>query len=131
MNIYDDFKEDERLAQLLERYSGSHLVLNGDIFDLLKVPVMGQFPDEISQRLAGIKLFKCLKGHPRVIQALSRFLKNEASEITYLPGNHDMELLFPGPQALFTRFISGQETHPRVKFITDQAHPLQYHFGRF
>ena len=133
VNIYDDFKEDERLAQLLERYSGAHLVLNGDIFDLLKVPVMGQFPDEISERLAGIKLFKCLKGHPRVVQALATFLKNEQSQITYLPGNHDMEFIFPGTQALFTRFITGQETHPRIRFVTEKAHfeldGVQFHHG--
>ena len=133
VNIYDDFKEDERLAQLLEKYEGSHLVLNGDIFDLLKVPVMGQFPDEISERLAGIKLYKCLKGHPRVVEALTRFLKNEESQLTYLPGNHDMEMLFAGPQALFTKFVTGQESHPRVRFITDQAlfelDGVQFHHG--
>lgn len=133
VNIYDDFKEDERLAQLLVRHAGAHLVLNGDIFDLLKVPVMGQFPDEISERLAGIKLYKCLKGHPRVVEALSRFLENEASQITYLPGNHDMELLFPGPQALFTRFITGQDSHPRIRFVTNEPlfelDGVQFHHG--
>lgn len=133
VNIYDDFKEDDRLTQLLERYTGSHLVLNGDIFDLLKVPVMGQFPDEISPRLAGIKLFKCLKGHPKVIDALGKFLQHERSQITYLPGNHDMELIFPGPQALFTRFVTGQESHPKVRFITERSHfeldGVQFHHG--
>ena len=133
VNIYDDFKEDERLAQLLERYEGSHLVLNGDIFDLLKVPVMGKFPDEISERLAGIKLFKCLKGHPRVVEALQQFLENEDSQITYLPGNHDMEMLFPGNQRLFKRFITGTEHHPRVSFITDkpvfELDGVQFHHG--
>lgn len=133
VNIYDDFKEDERLAQLLERHAGAHLVLNGDIFDLLKVPVMGQFPDEISERLAGIKLFKCLRGHPRVVQALAKFLEHPDSQITYLPGNHDMEFVFPGTQALFTRFLTGQDTHPRVRFVTAQPYfeldGVQFHHG--
>jgi len=85
VNIYDDFKEDERLAQL------------------------------------------------RVMQALGHFLKNEDSQITYLPGNHDMEMLFPAAQALFTRFVSGQESHPRVRFISDRAYfeldGVQFHHG--
>ncbi len=136
LNIYDDFKEDERLAQLLERYGqgdGAHLVLNGDIFDLLKVPVLGRFPDAISERLACIKLYKCLKGHPRVVQALSAFLANERCRLTYLPGNHDMELVFPAAQALFTRFVTGHETHPRVQVVTAEPRfeldGVEFHHG--
>lgn len=133
VNIYDDFKEDERLAQLLERHAGDHVVLNGDIFDLLKVPIRGQFPDEISERLACLKLYKCLRGHPRVTSALARFLENPQSRLTYLPGNHDMELTFPAAQALFTRFVTGQEQHDRVAFITErpffELDGVQFHHG--
>lgn len=136
LNIYDDFKEDERLAQLLAKYAGgegTHLVLNGDIFDLLKVPVLGKFPDAVSERLACIKLYKCLKGHPRVVEALAAFLANEHNRLTYLPGNHDMELWFPAAQALFTRFVTGQEQHPRVRVVTEQPFfeldGVQFHHG--
>lgn len=133
VNIYDDFKEDERLAQLLERYAGAHLVLNGDIFDLLKVPVMGQFPDEISERLAGIKLLKCLRGHPVVVRALQRFLAHPDAQLTYLPGNHDMELVFPAAQRLFSRFVTGQEEHPRLRVVTAQPSfhldGVEFHHG--
>jgi UDP-2,3-diacylglucosamine pyrophosphatase LpxH len=135
LNIYDDFKEDDRLAQLLQRYGGgpTHLVLNGDIFDLLKVPVLGKFPDAISERLACIKLYKCLKGHPRVVKALGEFIAREGNELVYLPGNHDMELVFPGAQALFTRFLTGQDSHPRVRFVTQEPHfeldGVQFHHG--
>lgn len=133
VNIYDDFKEDERLAQLLERYEGAHLVLNGDIFDLLKVPVMGQFPDEITERLAGIKLFKCLSGHPRVVEALRRFLEHPDAQLTYLPGNHDMELVFGSAQRIFTKFVTGQEHHPRLRFVTAQPYfhldGVEFHHG--
>jgi UDP-2,3-diacylglucosamine pyrophosphatase LpxH len=137
INIYDDFKEDERLAQLLERYAGTgdevHLVLNGDIFDLLKVPLLGRFHDAISERLAGLKLFRCLKGHPRVVQALARFLSNERHRLTYQPGNHDMELFFPGCQRLFCRAITGQDEHPRVRFAVEgpsfTLEGVQFHHG--
>jgi UDP-2,3-diacylglucosamine pyrophosphatase LpxH len=136
INIYDDFKEDERLAQLLERFSAFdgevHLVLNGDIFDLLKVPILGKFPDAIGERLACIKLFKCLKGHPKVVEALGRFLVHERHHVTYLPGNHDLELHFPGAQALFRRAIGGDDAHPRVRFVTEPSytlHGVQFHHG--
>lgn len=133
VNIYDDFKEDDRLGQLLEKHAGAHLVLNGDIFDLLKVPVLGQFPDEITERLAGIKLYKCLRGHPRVVRALVRFLEHAESRITVLPGNHDMELIFPAAQRLFTRFLTGREEDERIQFVTNEPwfelDGVQFHHG--
>ncbi|MDP3503971.1 MAG: hypothetical protein Q8S33_26775 [Myxococcales bacterium] len=140
INIYDDFKEDDRLSQLLRRYSTGefgdrpvHLVFNGDIFDLLKVPIMGAFPDAISERLAKIKLYRCIKGHPEVFAALSRFMENPGSEITYQPGNHDMEFHFPGVQRLFCRAITGEDEHPRVHFAGATPHftidGVQFHHG--
>jgi len=137
INVYDDFKEDERLFQLLDRHAGGddeevHLVLNGDIFDLLKVPVLGRFPDAISERLSKLKLYRCLKGHPRVVQAFARFLQNPRNVITYQPGNHDLELFFPGSQRLFTRFVTGEDHHPRVRFALEGQLTLdgvQFHHG--
>jgi len=140
INIYDDFKEDERFAQLLSSFTTGrhaddevHLVLNGDIFDLLKVPILGKFPDAIGERLAKVKLFKCLKGHPVVVRALVDFLSNGRNAITYQPGNHDMELFFPGAQRLLCRALTGEDTHPRVRFV--DARPwfamdgVEFHHG--
>jgi UDP-2,3-diacylglucosamine pyrophosphatase LpxH len=126
INIYDDFREDERLSQLLARYSSGeaandevHLVLNGDIFDLLKVPVNGKFPDAITERLALMKLEQCVKGHPLVMRAFARFLGNGKNQLTYQPGNHDMELHFPAVQKLFCRAVTGEDAHPRLRVISD------------
>jgi UDP-2,3-diacylglucosamine pyrophosphatase LpxH len=140
INIYDDFKEDDRLSQLLARYStgahsehSTHLILNGDIFDLLKVPVLGRFPDAISERLAKIKLYRCIRGHPTVIAALARFLDNPNNVITYQPGNHDMEFHFPGVQRLFCRAVTGADEHERVRFSTTASYftldGVQFHHG--
>lgn len=136
INIYDDFKEDARLGQLLDRFTDTAgevcLVLNGDIFDLLKVPILGKFPDAIGERLACIKLFKCLKGHATVVAALGRFMRDERHSIVYLPGNHDLELHFPGAQALFRKAVTGDEAHPRIEFVTTPSFTLdgvQFHHG--
>jgi UDP-2,3-diacylglucosamine pyrophosphatase LpxH len=136
LNIYDDFKEDARLVQLLDRFTALegevHLVLNGDIFDLLKVPILGKFPDAIGERLACIKLLKCLRGHPQVIEALGRFTASEQHRLTYLPGNHDLELHFAGAQALFRRALTGDDAHPRVQFVAEPSFTLdgvQFHHG--
>ncbi len=122
INIYDDFKEDERFAQLIRTKAAAnsadevHLIFNGDIFDLLKVPVMGTFPELIGERLAKIKLQRCLRGHPVFIKAVSAFLKHENAVVHFQPGNHDMEFFFTGVQQLFCRALTGHDEHPRVRF---------------
>ncbi len=141
LNVFDDFRQDARFEQLLGRYSSGkwaeregHLVLNGDIFDLLKVPVNGQFPDRITERLALMKIEQCIKGHPRVIRALQGFLKRPNNRLTYQPGNHDMEFFFPGVQRAFTRAITGEDTHPRIRYISEEPFfteegGVQFHHG--
>jgi UDP-2,3-diacylglucosamine pyrophosphatase LpxH len=140
INIYDDFREDERLGQLLARYSTgaaandeTHLVLNGDIYDLLKVPVNGKFPDAITERLALMKLEQCLKGHPLVTSAFTKFLGNGKNQLTYLPGNHDMELHFPAVQKLFVRAVTGEEEHARCRVLSAPSFALEdgihFHHG--
>ncbi len=141
LNVYDDFREDARLEQLLARYSTGehedtavHLVLNGDIFDLLKVPVNGQFPEKVTERLALTKLEQCLRGHPQVVRALSAFLSRPHNRLTYQPGNHDMEFFFPGVQRMFSQALTGEARHPRVRFNVEAPHfevegGIQIHHG--
>jgi UDP-2,3-diacylglucosamine pyrophosphatase LpxH len=142
VNIYDDFREDSRFEQLLHRYSSGryadaevHLVLNGDIFDLLKVTVNGTFPEAISERIALMKLEQCLEGHPRVTRALAAFVSHPKRRLTYQPGNHDMEFFFPGVQQMFCRALTGEDTHPRVQFVKEEPSftledGIQFHHGQ-
>jgi len=137
INIYDDFKEDERFAQLLRtKLRGDdelHLIFNGDIFDLLKVPVRGTFSESIGERLAKIKLHRCLRGHPVFVRAIAKFLENENAVVHFQPGNHDMEFVFPGVQQLFCRALTGEDEHPRVRFhAVDpfwEMDGIQFHHG--
>ena len=125
-NAYEDFYEDDRFTELLEHYdrlagdqSEVELILNGDIFDLLKVKWQGRWPTEITEEIATEKLRLCLEGHPRFVLALRSFLARPNRRAVYLPGNHDMELLFEGPQALFRRYVAPGDRAQRVKFITN------------
>jgi UDP-2,3-diacylglucosamine pyrophosphatase LpxH len=125
LNPHEDFFEDDRFAELLAHYGGLagtdtevELILNGDIFDLLKVKVNGVWPVEITEEIATEKLRLCLEGHPRVVTALRRFVAEGRRRIVYLPGNHDLDMWFPAAQALFTRYVAPGELGERVRFIT-------------
>jgi UDP-2,3-diacylglucosamine pyrophosphatase LpxH len=125
LNPFEDFFYDERFAELLAHYDQKcaegtqiELILNGDIFDLLKVQIDGVWPTEITAEVATRKLQKCLDGHPKFVAALRGFLANPRSRCVYLPGNHDLDMWFSAPQELFKRYVAPGEAAERVRFIT-------------
>lgn len=124
-NPLEDFHEDERFTELLEHYtSGRHrkseveLIFNGDIFDLLKVPLGGKFPDQVTEEMAARKLMLALDGHPVFCDALVRFLERPSSRLTYLPGNHDIDLLLLQVQEVFLERCAPGDLAEKVTFIT-------------
>jgi UDP-2,3-diacylglucosamine pyrophosphatase LpxH len=125
LNPLEDFYHDDRFAELLAYYDqlagpdGTiELILNGDIFDLLKVKIADQWPTEVSEEIAIAKLQQCLEGHPRFVLAIREFLQKPTNRVTYLPGNHDLELWFSGVQELFLRYVAPGEAAERVHFVT-------------
>lgn len=120
---FEDFFHDERFEELLEHYSKDEsteveLILNGDIFDLLKVRLEGSWPIEVTDEMATEKLRRCLDGHPIFVRALKRFMAHPGHRMTYLPGNHDLDMWFEGPQNLLRRYVAPGDAGRRVRFIT-------------
>lgn len=125
LNPLEDFFHDDRFAELLDFYEQKcgdddqiELILNGDIFDLLKVQIDGVWPTEITQEIATEKLRQCLDGHPRFVGALRSFMAPPNRRLVYLPGNHDLDMWFSQPQELFKRYVAPGATAERVRFIT-------------
>jgi UDP-2,3-diacylglucosamine pyrophosphatase LpxH len=126
LNPSEDFYEDDRFAEMLAYYdqvtgedTDAELILNGDIFDLLKVKVKDGWPTEITEEISTDKLRKCLEGHPKFVAALRSFISRGRRRIVYLPGNHDIEMWFEAPQELFRAYVAPGELSSRVRFITD------------
>ncbi len=124
-NPLEDFHHDDHLAELVEYYSTGEfadheveLILNGDIFDLMKVEVDGRWPIEVHEELAVDKMRQCLEGHPRVVSGLRSFLERKGKRVTYIPGNHDPEVMLPAVQDVVRRYISTESTVSKVRFIT-------------
>ena len=124
-NPLEDFHQDDRLVELLEFYSTGkyadhevELILNGDIFDLMKVEVDGRWPTRVTEELAVDKMRRCLEGHPRVVAAFRAFLERPGKRITYIPGNHDPELLLGPVQDVFRRYVAPAGLAGRIHFVT-------------
>lgn len=121
----EDFHEDERLAELVLHYGGVayaghevELILNGDIFDLMKVEVDGAFSTEISEAVAVEKTRRVLEGHPLVTAALKDFVSKPGKRITYIPGNHDIDVWYPAVQQLIRAYVAPGALAPRLRFVT-------------
>ncbi|HEY0754271.1 MAG TPA: metallophosphoesterase [Ktedonobacteraceae bacterium] len=97
------------------------LIVNGDCFDFLAVP---PYPaDGFTTPLLGLeKLAKIAATHESFFKTLRAFL-DQGGRVTFLIGNHDIELCFAEVRAEITRLID--PTHTRdalLHFCLDQAY---------
>lgn len=130
VNPYEDFHQDDRFGELLGHYSKGEyaglpveLIINGDFLDLLKVPYKGAFVTEVTEAISLEKVRRCIRGHPRVFDAIAEFLKNPLHRLTYIVGNHDLDVAFPRVQGMMLARLGmdeGGEGEDRVRFLTDE-----------
>ncbi len=126
VNPFEDFQEDDRLAELIRHYAGMatdgasvEIILNGDILDLLKVPYRGEFPTDVTEEVALEKVRRCLRGHPVVFDALAEFVARPRCRVTYLLGNHDLDIAFSRVQRLIRARLGVPEGSDVLRFLTD------------
>jgi UDP-2,3-diacylglucosamine pyrophosphatase LpxH len=115
LNILEDFDEDEKFVEFLEHYSSNtnyfadvHLVLNGDILNLIQLDVDGVFTHLWTEGHTVKAVQSIIDGHPHFFQALKKFLAKPNKKITYIIGNHDFAMVWPAAQQLLKDEI-GQE----------------------
>lgn len=128
VNNYEDFHHDDRLAELIDHYASGpfatlpvELIINGDFMDLMKMPVDGRFSVEVTEEVALEKVRRCILGHPLVFDALARFVHTPDHRVTYIPGNHDMEVAFPKVQRMLRARLGLPEDSTALTFVVDRA----------
>jgi UDP-2,3-diacylglucosamine pyrophosphatase LpxH len=73
------------------------LVINGDCFDFLAAaPLRHDRTRTVAQALE--KLEQIIAAHGTFFETLAQFLRQPQRRVTFVPGNHDIELLFPAVQ---------------------------------
>jgi UDP-2,3-diacylglucosamine pyrophosphatase LpxH len=92
------------------------LIINGDCFDLLVIPPY--LEDGISTpTLALAKLEKIFSAHAPFFETLRRFIESPGRLLTFITGNHDIELFFAEARAAIQKAIGGHYQESRVRFI--------------
>ena len=121
LNILEDFDEDELFFEFLEFYSSGkfywtdvHLVLNGDILNLIQIDHDGVFSHIIDEEHTCKSLQKIHDAHKTFFQAIKGFMASPNKKCTYIVGNHDNGMAFEGAQDLFRKL-----TNEKINFAHD------------
>jgi len=103
-----DFTNDHDLVRFLDsRTRGDHVVFNGDAFDFAQTPasrseevpspsVEGNPTLGATEEESRRKLQLIVEGHPELFDAMREMTLNRGVRITFVAGNHDVDLLWPG-----------------------------------
>ncbi len=137
LNPLEYFIFDPRLIAFFDYYSSGHykhadveLILNGDFLNTLQVDFQERYPTEISEEVAINKLRKIVDGHPEVFDAMRRFAKTSHHRITYIVGNHDPGILWPGVREELGRILEAEINFAGFNYTFDGIwieHGHQYH----
>lgn len=114
-NILEDFHDDDHFQEFTEWYSSEkyqdddiHLVLNGDIFNLISIEV-DETRTHILDEERTLKAFNIIaKGHPKFFDSLKNFLKKPNKKLTFIYGNHDNGMKFKKVQKRFNELVDGE-----------------------
>jgi len=114
---------------ILEDTASLELIINGDCFDFLMVSPSLSANTSTSPystirstdaTFAQQKLEKIRNAHPSFFTELRRFLAFSHHSLTFLAGNHDIELCFPEVQQRICEAITGKPSDERVRFVPDR-----------
>lgn len=115
VNLLEDFYEDEKFFEFCEYYSRGefekekvHLILNGDILNLIQIDIDGVFTNIIDDEITVRSIDQIVKGHPKFFEGLRRFLRSPNKEITYIIGNHDAGMAFKKAQDTFRKYVGDE-----------------------
>lgn len=122
-DIMDDFHDDDVVVRFVEHAASVPddvvvLVLNGDIFDFLKMDYEGKYPRSITEDISLWKMREVLKAHPAVFTAWKKFLDRPGAHLVFVIGNHDADVVWPGVQKLILESLhaTAKERSSRVVF---------------
>lgn len=135
-NILEDFVYDREFSEFLNFHRTGpfaeaevELILNGDILNLLQIDTWGVHTHLITERSVVRAVQRIVAGHPEFFLALRRFAATPGHTVSYIVGNHDAGMLWPGPRKVFCEAVGAQVAFHDVAYKIDGVyieHGQQY-----
>jgi UDP-2,3-diacylglucosamine pyrophosphatase LpxH len=128
-NLLEDFLYDQKFKELLEYYNTSEyrktpceLIINGDFLNMIQTDYNGYFPSIITEGVSQHKIDKIILGHPILFDALKDFATNPKNSITYVLGNHDIEMIWKSCRDKFQERIGVEVNWKNIIYRFDGFH---------
>lgn len=129
MNPLEEFLYDDKFVEFLHFYTTGkyadyevELILNGDIFNFLQVDYRGHYLTVITESVSLNKTKRIIDGHPQFFQAIRDFVKKEGNIVTYIVGNHDQCILWPGVRAYLNEALETTVRFKNIVYFVDGVH---------
>jgi len=129
LNSLEEFYFDEKFVEFLHYYSTGkfadhevELIFNGDIFNFLQIDYRGHFLTVDTESMTLEKLRRVVTGHKAFFKALKEFAQKENHSITYIVGNHDQGMLWPGARTYLNETLGVQVRYKNLVYFFDGVH---------
>jgi len=128
-NTGEDFYHDEDFIALLDHYMTLYprggdveLIINGDFLNFIYVGYRGTYPMDVTEKISVEKLQNIINAHTSFFDVMAKFSKHKGFRISYVVGNHDMDMIWPKCQALFQERIGAHMDFYPVHYTFDGIH---------
>jgi len=129
INILEDFLADREFLEFMEFYSSGkffdsevELILNGDILNLLQVDYRGYYSPILTKGISLEKVKAVIKGHSRFFSALKAFCQTPHKKITYIIGNHDVDMIWDECKEAFSQAVGVEVQFKNFSYTVDGIH---------
>jgi len=128
-NSFEEFYFGQKLVEFLHYYSSGEfrdceveLIINGDFLNFLQVDYRGHYLTVITEMVSLEKLRNIVAGHREVFDALREFAATSHRSITYVVGNHDQCMLWPGTREYLNEVLKTSVRFKNIVYFFDGFH---------
>jgi UDP-2,3-diacylglucosamine pyrophosphatase LpxH len=128
-NSFEEFYFDAKLIEFFRYYnSGEYkdceieLIINGDFLNFLQVDYRGHFLTVVTESVSIEKIRNIVGGHREVFAALREFAATPNRSVTYIVGNHDQCMLWPGTRAYLNEVLQTSIKFKNLVYFFDGIH---------
>ncbi|MFN7455295.1 MAG: hypothetical protein ACK5RO_11620 [Pseudobdellovibrionaceae bacterium] len=129
INSLEEFFFSEKLVEFIHYYSSGafrdyqvEIIINGDFLNFLQVDFRGHYLTVLTEGVCLDVLRSIVEGHQNVFKALSEFAAKPGNEITYVVGNHDQAMLWPGCREYLNQAIGTSVRYKNIVYYFDGVH---------
>jgi UDP-2,3-diacylglucosamine pyrophosphatase LpxH len=129
LNPLEEFYYGEKLVEFIHYYSSGvyrdyevEMIINGDFLNFLQVDYRGHYLTVITEDISLEVLKSIIDGHPKVFKAMAEFASNPLHSITYVVGNHDQAMLWPGCRMFFNKALNTNVKYKNLIYFFDGVH---------